>query len=106
MRPSAYQLAKAFAEELNKTLTAEQMEEVNRLNAAEENDGICHSHDFCDANVIMLNAWQLIDPTADCTQIIRSPKLAAKWNIAWDMAKTNGFSAAAITEQEQAEAGE
>jgi hypothetical protein len=53
---NAVELAKAFSEELRRVLTADEMGEVNRLNAEEANSGVCHSHDFCDANQVMLDA--------------------------------------------------
>jgi hypothetical protein len=52
---NAVELAKEFSAELRRTLTADEMDEVNRLNADEANPGVCHSHDFCDANQVMLD---------------------------------------------------
>lgn len=54
-------LARAFVRMLAITLSAEKLAEVVRLNASDPNanhdGGVCHSHDFCDANEVMLTAF-------------------------------------------------
>lgn len=90
----AYDLARAFAEELNSTLTPEQMEEVNLRNTEDTDKSICHSHDFTDANQVMLNALARfgMDFSVDGTALI---------NDAWDIAKCAEFSPAAIERDER-----
>ena len=51
--PIADSLAMEFCDELRATLTPEQMEQAAALNAAETHPNVCHSHDFCDANMVM-----------------------------------------------------
>lgn len=46
-------LARDFALELEATLTPEEMGEVIRRNLAETDPNVCHSHDFCDANMVL-----------------------------------------------------
>ena len=47
-------LATDFAKRVSDYLDdAETLAEIDVLNAAETNPDICHSHDFCDANVFM-----------------------------------------------------
>ena len=83
-------LARAFSANLRRDLTAEQMAEVNRLNATAD-AGICHSHDFLDANVTMEEAWiAIFDRVPD----IQSDADCALWGEAWDLAKANRFWAA------------
>src|SRR5258708_3884179 len=42
-----------FASALRAYLGEQKFEKMRRLNATEADRGICHSHDFCDANVCM-----------------------------------------------------
>lgn len=81
-------LAAAFSARLRAQLTEDQMETVNRTNALPENACACASHDFCDANMVMLEAWQEVhgrdpDPASDDD--------AYEWNRAWDAARAGGF---------------
>lgn len=79
--------AKRFAEILKTWLTPQQMAEVVKRNDAQENPGVCHSNDFCDANMAMAEAFEkfgiVVDPQDD--------DHAAKWSEAWDIAKQNAF---------------
>lgn len=86
--PTALELAKAFAEELGTVLTAEQLEKVNDLNADARYSGlknVCHSHDFCDANQVMIDAMGKfgLEYSADHNALI---------NEAWEIAKQAEFS--------------
>jgi hypothetical protein len=42
-----------FAERLERAIGYENFAAMREANAAEPNDNVCHSHDYCDANVIM-----------------------------------------------------
>lgn len=58
--------------------------EIARLNAAETGAGVCHTHDFCDANVAMLEAVQSLVGeffTYDGTTSAADRKL---WASAWE----------------------
>lgn len=85
--PNQTLLAREFARVLRATLDAGEIataNERNRLAAA----GVCHSHDFCDANMAMLEAWTTIagtEPDLDDDQ------QTATWNAAWDEAMRAGF---------------
>jgi hypothetical protein len=74
-------LAREFSRILKLWLTAEQMAQVVADNAQEDSDSsVCHSHDYCDANMAMAQALSnlgMFDPL--------------DWNAAWDMAKANHF---------------
>jgi hypothetical protein len=57
---------------------------------------ICHSHDFCDANQIMLDACESLGLRHLCDWSEAETDEEAEirtgtWNKAWDMAKTNDF---------------
>jgi hypothetical protein len=93
------QLAVEFAKVLRSWLPADEMAKVIILNQNETDKGVCHSHDFCDANTAMLEAvGNLTDLSTDDTDEL-SP--ACVWllgdgldtvNSAWDIAKASGFS--------------
>ena len=55
--PSVVQVCLAFITEIKKSLSANQIAEVVSRNKDYE-EGICASHDFCDANQCMLDAWK------------------------------------------------
>lgn len=64
------------------------MLQVRNLNAKETNKSICHSHDFCDANEAMIQAWQsLTSLDLDCGD----DGHAELMNKAWDISKSAGF---------------
>ncbi len=81
-------LAKAFTVELRETLTAEEWGWMYESNKQESNPGVCHSHDFCDANECMAEAWKKLG--GDDEQILGdSDEGRAVWGAAWDLAKKN-----------------
>lgn len=90
---NAYELARKFSEELNRVLTAEHMERVNALNAAETDKNICHSHDFCDANQVMLDALG--------EEFESSDKQNTLINDAWSIAKNSEFDVSQIERDER-----
>lgn len=84
----AQELANQFILVLSEWLSADELAEVNRRNAAESMIDVCHSHDFCDANVAMDEAFRAVvgrsvdgDNEDDCRL----------WNEAWDIAKKQSF---------------
>lgn len=83
-------LAAKFSAILRDWLTAEQMEQVIQRNAAETHPGICHSHDFCDANMAMLEAAELFG--LDCDSCIHDEAANRLWNAAWNLAKAKAFT--------------
>lgn len=54
------QLSTAFVAQLREVLTAGDFIYMQQRNAVEVNTNICHSHDFCDANVVMEHAWSSV----------------------------------------------
>lgn len=54
------EIAHRFAQNLLHDIGMNNMREVIARNAVEPNLAICHSHDFCDANMPMLDAFQEI----------------------------------------------
>lgn len=79
-------LGDAFAEELMATIGPKFYSQVRSRNEKETLEGVCHSHDFCDANEVMLNALTRfnIGPEFDPAD----EHHCALWNAAWDYAAT------------------
>lgn len=86
-------LAGAFVTRLRQETTPEQFAEIIRRNAAEPNEDVCHSHDFVDANMTMLMAWQATFGGAEFD--MNSDDHIGVWNHAWQIAKRGwlGFRA-------------
>jgi hypothetical protein len=82
-------LAIDFSDGLKACLTAAQMRECVDRNKAEPVDSdVCHSHDYCDANMVMFEAFQSTfgrEPDTD-----NGPDLEL-WNDAWEIAKAASF---------------
>lgn len=90
---TAESLARKFAELLAEDIGDAAMAEVVRRNGTVDYDeGSCASHDFCDANMVMLAAVESFGYSDDdvfendCDNEVQ--KL---WNAAWDFAKSNKF---------------
>lgn len=80
-------LARNFTLRLLTEIGDVKLREVARINA-KTNDGTCASHNFCDANVVMGQAFEFVfgrETQAD------SDEDMAFFNDAWDLAKARGF---------------
>lgn len=82
-------LALEFSKGLRSYLTGAQMAEVVRLNDAEKSTGICHSHDYCDANIFLYEVFMKygMNPVEDGGLEL----WGALWDQAWNAAKASGF---------------
>jgi hypothetical protein len=58
---TAYELAAKFADRIERTLSTGEFDDMLTRNAAETNPAICHTHDFCDANQVMIDVLTLCD---------------------------------------------
>ena len=89
MTPTAETLAQEFSQGLRAYLTEEQMAEVVQLNCAETSPGICHSHDFCDANMVLYDVFMKngMNPVEEGG----IDRWGALWNRTWNMAKESEF---------------
>lgn len=83
-------LAKKFAELLLKEIGPEDFKKVVELNKDEKDENICHSHDFCDANMIMDAAFKAngVDMSKYHGSLF-NPDFVDTWNASWDLAKAN-----------------
>jgi len=89
MPPSAETLAIEFSQALRSCLTEVQMAEVVRLNRAEHSPGVCHSHDFCDANMVLYEVFMQygMNPVAGGGL----DRWGDLWDRSWNLAKAAGF---------------
>lgn len=87
-------LAKAFCEKLHeyaKDLKSEDgLQQAIKDNASEKDSSICHSHDFCDANMAMLDAVKSLGSDLN----FEDEKMMTIVNQAWGRAKAVGFDPA------------
>lgn len=95
---TSQQIGILFADLLFKEIGQRKYNKVVDLNTMESRPGICHSHDFCDANMVMHAAFHKVGlaGAADFEENEQeSPAHAesvAMWNEAWDYAKQTRLS--------------
>ncbi len=89
MQPLVQTLAREFSEGLHAYLTEAQMQAVVERNQAETAPGACHSHDFCDANMVLYEVFLRhgMDPAAEGGMDL----YGALWDKVWNMAKGRDF---------------
>lgn len=92
VRPTDKDAAEVLAVEFSKTirewLPLPELALTIARNHEEQDKRICHSHDFCDANMAMDSAWREVfgdppDPSGEGWQDV--------WNRAWEKAKAADF---------------
>lgn len=87
-------LASAFSRVLREWLTPAEMALVIERNASRKDLGVCHSQDFCDANMAMWEAWEKAfgqePPIGDDSEAEQAAFKVI--NVAWDVAKQSGFT--------------
>ena len=77
-------LARQFCDGLRTVLTDHELATIRDRNRHETEPGVCHTHDFIDANLIMLAAWEHLDlPTRYGSP---HPDHYALWGAAWQTA--------------------
>lgn len=85
-------IAETFAGNLREILSAEEWAEMRDLNAEHQDDGVCASHDYCDANMPMADAFEEVigrEPFGEPEGIDseRGQADANLWSRAWNIAK-------------------
>jgi hypothetical protein len=85
------QLADCFSKHLRQHVTPEQLRKINLRNMYEPDHRVCHSGDFCDSNMPMLDAaWEVgLMPRGEYRA--DDQHVADVMNEAWTHAKTNRF---------------
>lgn len=79
-------VAQKFVELLKNEIGSEKFSLVLASNREEVSPHVCHSHDFCDANMVMNEAFKA-SVGVDASEDINNETLLAKWSSAWDYAK-------------------
>lgn len=82
-------LARELSQALHAYLTKAQVQAVVERNRAETFAGVHHSHDFCDANVVICESFLRhgMDPAAEGGM----DHYSALWDQAWNLAKSRDF---------------
>lgn len=80
-------LARQFSANLRAEI-GEDIHKVIALNESETDKGVCHSHDFCDANMPMNEGFtNVVGHEVD----VNNSSDVDLWNKAWTIAKENKF---------------
>ncbi|MDN7869816.1 hypothetical protein QZM26_10355 [Burkholderia multivorans] len=79
------EMAQSFSKKLVDNHRAEQIIDIIISNRHEDNVGVCHSHDYFDANMLMLEVFE------ENNLSIEDESNHALWNEVWDLAKKNEF---------------
>lgn len=95
---TAERLATEFTTRLRHALTDDEWAEMRRRNAAYGDPAICASHDFCDANVVMDEAFRAvtghsIGDREEAGEGGITVEESTLWNRAWDIAKERDLTA-------------
>lgn len=78
-------LAKKFTENLRQEVGDGNMLQIAERNRDEKDPNICHSHDFCDANQVMIDSFELLYPNIPVDP--SDGRQMRLFTAAWDMAK-------------------
>jgi hypothetical protein len=84
-------IAKLYSEKLKQELTPEELTQAIKDNRSEEMDGVCHTHDYIDANMVMLEAMEEIMGEGYCDDIPVDQEKTLLWNDSWKMAFKNEY---------------
>lgn len=89
-------LAGAFADVLDLWLSPAEIRQMRLANVDHQDDQICASHDFCDANMAMLEAFQTTFGVEPRLELLNGQDGVdvALWGQAWELAKTSWLTAA------------
>ncbi len=88
-------VAKSFTEALHRLLGADRMRQIVERNANESDQRVCHTHDFLDANMVMLEAFEAVMGFLYDLNDKQSEEL---FNLAWTHAKNMEFDSELMDE--------
>lgn len=92
MKKEIIELAKAFSEIVEREFTEKELAAVNAENSL-RNDDTCATHDYCDANMLMDEAYKKVfGEEVD----VQSEEAVDRWNSAWNLAKELRFNSSEI----------
>lgn len=87
-------LARAFGDKVQELSRHDFRQAVDRNKAEEWDSDICHSHDFCDANMLMLEAFvSVVGRNPDFLEDASKSEDIELWGDAWAIAKAADFFA-------------
>ena len=89
MNISVELLAKEFSEALKSQLSEVEMNEIVRRNRAETAPRICHTHDFCDTNMVLHEVF--MKHGMDIVEEGGLDRWGQLWDDAWNKAKSAEF---------------
>lgn len=89
MGTSVASLAREFSNSLKKKLSKEELKELVLRNRTETTPGICHSHDFCDANMLLHEVF--LKHGMDIADEGGRERWGEMWDAAWNLAKSKEF---------------
>jgi len=97
----ARRTAIAFCRLMRWTLGKAKFDEAVARNRAEPNPNVCHTHDFCDANMVMKRACDVTDvpdfnPEDEDDESWCEDRRTPVWNAAWNLAVAANFDPKAI----------
>lgn len=90
--PTPESLAREFSDALKGLLSPEEIRELVERNREETNSRICHTHDFCDANVVLFDVF--MNHGMDIADEGGRDRWGKLWDESWQIAKASDFWAA------------
>lgn len=93
--PAVETLSDAFIRLMCEELTPHEMDLVRELNREETSRAVCHTHDFCDANMVMDAAVRDLgfEALVDRDDYGDDERFCETWNAAWSRAVGREFRA-------------
>lgn len=90
-------IARRFAGLVGENVGAGKLRLIDERNELEEDPDVCHSHDYCDANVFMDEAFAEVMGYSVASLLPDIPDNDnRRWGTAWDYAKVFGFAELAL----------
>jgi hypothetical protein len=81
-----HEVANLFIRVLTREIGLKKLAIVRERQAVERRPGICHSHDFCDANMVMQEAMEQLGLSWEKTFSADNEPMVNFWNESWDIA--------------------
>ena len=86
-KANAELLAKRFVELLKKEIGVKKFEVVRSRNGTLRYVSCCASHDFCDANMVMLAAYCEVKQINEADVDVNDEQVIEVFNVAWNIAR-------------------
>jgi len=89
MSTSIESLAREFSQSLKSKISTDEMMDLVWKNRTETSPGICHSHDYCDANMVLHEVF--LKHGMDIADEGGRERWGGAWDAAWNLAKSKLF---------------